>query len=599
MTQLVFYHEFGDLLSESEGEPTTDVAAFDLFFEYGRSFILAPQGAGKSSMLQRLSRQSEGCETAIHSIPALSAQLALSSRRDRFRHWLTQKSRRPIGMKLLICLDGLDEVPPAEAQAILDAVEAISRKDPQLAVVITDRVTRRATAPGRWAFFGVSSSDTPDQHSWRSLPFYRTEAGTRSSRSSVIRKKIDEASRSDGNRVGTLASAAFEWLREADSTAAPIGELASVLGEMEFESLRASGLLTERDGAELFIHPLYHAYFAAEYLRDRPDQWREDAWETLTVDGASFSALGLLLERVDDQRVDSLVRSIDRWNYMASASLLAEDRAPEQRIPDDIRSALLLLLGFRRFSPTLNTAVVAEDMLRLQQKTSLIEKIIAAASRDELVRIASTLPRFSDWWGAWVDVFTSSDYQALIASLSGDDYLIAWTAANVLSSSELDPSVENALLELALSSDSSDVRWRAVHALGSSRSAAVAQKCLQAFKSDVEEWVRYGALRVFLQVVARLPERERRLELCLVLAESAESIQGNSRWEREIERAADLRDAPPDWPDTFGVVVSTLLAGSQSLAEEDRWRAAVSMLRLDPIDPFGVSLRPVMGDLDG
>ena len=597
LTDLVRFATLEDLLSGQSGTVMPDPELINALFETGRNLILAPPGAGKSVTLNRLGHSTPTVDKLMRSVPAVLATELDADDPQSFRRWLLNIARRPRATKLLLCLDGLDEIQPTQAQAVLDAVEEVTRKDPQLAIVLTDRVTRRAIDLDRWGLFGVLPRGESSMRAWGAFPFFRAEGIEADSRSDGIRQRIERAAPSVTDDLGSVAGKAYMWLAHEGSTAAPKEHVRELLGDELTGRLRDADLLRTTDRASLFAHPLYHAYLAASHLRDRSDEWSDETWDAITVDGASYAALGLLLEQVQDADVDRLVRAVDRWNYLAAASLLAEDLIGTERIPSDLRSALLLLLGHRRFSPNLNTALLAADMLRLQAGDQLAALILEAANRQELSRIASELPIVSEWWRAWIALFSSDNAELLVQHLSDEDYLLAWTASNVLSSFDQGQWAIDELLRLAFTSQSDDVRWRALHALGSSSDPRIPDRCLDAFRAEDEhEWVRYGALRVYLQVVALVTDAETRRELCVKLASAVDLIRGVSRWEREIERAAELADAPADWADTFGLVIAALWTGAGSLEEEDRWRAAAAALQTDQPQPFPAALRPVLDE---
>lgn len=585
-------------MSGDEGEPLSQEAIPRTFFEYGRNLILAPAGAGKSTMLRSLAALMKPNETIYRSIPELVAASKKNGDPTVFHDWLMRTSRRAQGTPLAIYLDGLDEVRPADAQAVLDSVEAETRKDPQLAVIITDRVTRRAIDFDRWGVFGISNASINHETTWQGLAFIWRDSKVRTERAESIRASFLLDYPLEAQSISALPRIAFEWLKKTESTAISSDELHALAADREVAQLRRIGLVKERHGVATFEHPLYQAFCAAEYLKDEPNRWGPKAWNALTSGGASYAALGILLERVEDKRIVELVRSVDRWNYVAATSLISDDKTAGHRIPDDLKFALLLLMAHRRFSPTLNTSLVAEDVLRMQNTDPFVRNIRAASSPRELVDMARDIPDLGEWWNAWRGTFISDDLDFLRASITSDDYLLAWTSANVLSLQELTAPIEQQLLGILLANRRSEDRWRAVHALSSSRSVTVAESCLRAFATDGPEWVRYGALRVVLQIAARLDSETARRAVLGQLAQSAESIRGVPRWEREIERAADLRSAPSDWRDTFGLVVSSLLSGSRSLAEEDRWRAVSAMLWLEDPDPFALALRPMPGGRD-
>jgi hypothetical protein len=558
-----------------------------LLFRHGRILVLGPSGAGKSTALKRLHALDAGWASQLYSIPAILDKLRESDSPLGFRRWLTDSTQRSPGTRMLLCLDGLDEVPVATAQEVLDAVEAVSRKDPQLAVVVTDRVARRAIQSDRWAYFGIASRGGAPLNAWTTLPFFHDRRNADATRSEAIR----HATRSISTEL--VAEPAYVWLEERDSTAASSEAATRMLGVDIVEQLRRANLLVDNNNATHFKHPLIHAFFAIEHVRERPELWRDETWDALTLEGGNFSSLGLLLEQVADEQVDQVVRSVNRWNYLACGSLLAEDFAGARRTGTGLRNALLLLLGHRRFSPSVTTSLLSADQLRLQVDDDIARRILETENRDQLEDVARELPADDEWWRAWLSTFVGRASEAQIGALEGDDHVLAWTAANIMSAHEADAETDEHLIGILRDSSDSDLRWRAIHALSSSRSIAVADHCINIFLAEGDEWVRYGALRAFLQVAARLEDPDERQRVCSLLAESVDVIRENPRWEREIERAVQLETAPEDWATTFGVVIGALWAASTRLEEEDRWRVAASILRIDDDDLSAATIRPM------
>jgi hypothetical protein len=594
-TTFVHFNSFDDLLAGVQGHPLRDDEATDFAFKRGRTLLQAPPGSGKSTALRRLVSERTSA-TATHSIPSLVAAWKARDERGGVRRFIAQQTEGREGEQFLLCLDGLDEVSLAEAQRFLDGAELATQDNPQLSIVITDRINRRPVRAERWSLMGIAPHGDRSATDWSTLPFFRTNhangtVGKAAAIGTIAEELTDGNTHRDFNRI---ASEALAWFQQEDSTAAPRTTVKERFGEELFDRLVREGLLRQNESVAQFSHILLHAYFAASAVQIESVAWNEATWSALTLGGANYSALGLLLAQVADEQVDDMMRSVDRWSYLASASLLADDSLAGRRVSPALRAALMLLLGYRRFSMSPSTDILAGDLLRVQHDDQLADNVLAATSRHELVQIANRLPDHGSWWKTWLSVFTNASGARNADQISNSDYILAWTAANVLADKQIDSFEEEAaLIQLGQTDPLAEVRWRAVHAVGGSKRQASAEAALGIFANDSDEWVRYGALRSFVQIVARLDEVEIRVALLDELAKMAKELQTNPRWLREIERATQLEIVPEDWASSLGRVVESLLMTGSSLEDEDRWRSASATLRTKWQPNLPAALRPM------
>jgi hypothetical protein len=331
-------------------------------------------------------------------------------------------------------------------------------------------------------------------------------------------------------------------------------------------------------------HLLIHSYLAAFRVSKRPDDWGKSEFEALTLDGASFEGLGMLLEQVDDDQVDELVRRVDGWNFYAAAFLLAEDLQSGSRTSPELRTALLLLLGRRRFSGVPSTEIQVEDALRIHGG-DLPQAILAADSIGALVDLALEIQIEGDWWRTWSALFSAQPGDTVpklaIDALGGEDGVLAWTAANVLATLVLDESTAAALRDIALTAVDDSVRWRAVHALGGTPDPSSIAVFLTLLLQDRSPWVRNGALRSFMLVTSLLPTPQARVDAFQRLADQSHVLLSEPKWLREVERSARLTNAPAKWPEAVGVLLESLWIQADSVEEQDRWRSLSASLRTE------------------
>jgi hypothetical protein len=592
----VVYGDFESLYEGVGGESIPDDRLVDLIFRRGRALLQAPAGAGKTSLLLRVKSaigQREDHAARVISLGELPALLGGELHADAIASWLNDEIRAE-AVSLLLMLDGLDELPPHMAHAVLAAVDQVTGSVPGCAVLVSDRLGRRPVRVSRWALLGLSLNSVQPQllqragqsvEPWMRLPFYLRllQSGANSSEQGlVIKEYLLGALASDATALDQLAEAILEWSHSTSTRLVDRNWLASRVGIERVDLMESSGMLESSSrGNTVQFHILVHGYLTAHAIADRPAAWRPDIFEALTAGGGNYVALDLLLGQV--QAATTLVRAVDNWNFYASGHLLAEDFRGDRRIADDIRSALLLMLGLRRHSQVLSTKLQVEDVLRLHGG-SLASDILNTEDEQALVSLAINLPVSGNWWSDWLSVFSlaragEGSAEDVSAAISSSDGLIGWAAANVVANRSLSGEERDALTLLARSSRDDVVRWRSIHALGGANDFQSVQVCLTIFRADNSVWVKYGALRSALAIASHLPNASDRNRVFVELALLAETLASNAKWKREIERAVRIVAPPDGWSDDVGVLVEQLWALAESVEEQDRWRSLSAQLR--------------------
>jgi hypothetical protein len=576
---LVRYRTFTDLLAEANGSPIENSTLVDLAYSSGRVLLQGPAGAGKSWLLNQIANQHQGITTNISRVPR---DAAISELRERL--W---EQPAPGADRLLLCVDGLDECDLSTVEEALATIESGTEGRPSIGVIVADRLGRRDVRSTRWALVALDSSEmTP---AWASLAFYaeRIPASSASRRVDVIEHwlhlrlgKLDHATM---NRL--FAFARRTWTVE--------GNAADVLLDDNVASrlVRAGVLRRSPTDALEFVHPLLQSYFIVRGADKTSSAWTSAFFNELTKGGAFDASLPLFMESIEDRDVDSFVRAVDNWNFYAAAFLLADDQSAEKRVGNELRVALLLLLGLRRFSRSRSTATQVEDWLR-RHGGAVAARALLAGSRAELATVAEFVENPSPWFRKWLSIFDSEQASGVLVDLlSSDDTVCGWTAANVLHEMRDVSGIRGELLNVARTRGSSDAaRWRAIHAMAGLDDMETIRICVDNISSDPSRWIRYGCLRTFFLVASNLATAADRKEAFSALAEVAEILVSDERMLREVERSIAVVGVPTDWPGAVGILLERLWGLSKTIEGQDRWRTASAKART------GWAPTPILGD---
>ena len=581
-------------LGESEGVETLLRNAFDR----GRVLLQAEGGAGKTSVLWRLVLLTREAGVGVpvrvdlrdwnHAVSQEweAAPAPLSRLETLFRNLATpsvtieELNRDASDQRVLLLVDGLNEIPSYIATSMLRLLDVFARRNPTSGVVVTDRLTRRQLDSEVWAL--ATLDRIAGDAGLRGNAFFRDLLGESESErptAAAVEKAFlsTHASLGDGE-IMLAGRAAYEAYAVSRSRTFDLSQFRELATEPVTERLIASGLIADSPLSS-FTHHLHQDFLAAEYVGDHEDQWTAWTFDTLTLDGASFDALALLLELVPPGRGDRLLTRIYDWNlYAAGYVLAAADVGASPNVSSDMRNVLIAMFGARRWDLLKSTVQQSEDALRAIG-TDFALQVLAIESMEALTQQVATIefhkPEFRIWQRTFVDGDQPAASTDLLRYLEGEDSVLGWTAANVLRSKELSRSVNNQLHAMYEGADAV-VRWRIVHVLGSAPSASN-EKFLLGALTDEDQWVRFGAIRSVVEIAA-LNEGLRR-SVFEDLSTRTEILADDARVADHLARAVVLRDPPQDWADAAGILIERLWIAAPTQGEQDRWRRVALEMR--------------------
>lgn len=579
--------------------PLTDLVA--LTARRGSLLLQARGGAGKTTALAAAAAAAASEGVGVMSVAAIDFAMALPENAtdegavlDALAHaaggGTTPQYLLDSPAPLLLLLDGVNEIPGAQAQALLNAVQHLVERAPSLRAVVTDRLHRRQLPTRAWtlatltavprdevrALIGTDLSDIEAEA--LSLPFYLDSARRHGSlsRTGVHEERLRAHASQTAEDIARLAAATFGQYRATGSRRMDPDTFAAEIPESQILRLRASGILTPA-GPLRFTHHLISDYLAARHLAQQPG-WNRSHLDTLTLKASSFDALGMLLE-LAPAHADELVVVAYDWNFYAAAWLLAEARLAAVAVAPGLETAVLGMLGERRFDRVRATAVQVTDALRAHG-TDYARSLLTAPDRDavcEVVRQAST----ESAWSRWRELLLRPDGTPAglddVALLAATDPLLGWTTANMLRRSSADQAVWDAVVAL-LRADDGTVRWRAAHALGRHPEPVAVDSLLRVLTEDEYSWARYGALRSLVELAADAEPGLRASVLDRISAHAG-LLADRPELARETERVLDLTAPPPGWADATAVIVEKLWAEAATVDEQDRWSALGERLR--------------------
>ncbi|MGB3355487.1 MAG: ATP-binding protein [Mycobacterium sp.] len=589
--RIASYPDFDDLLAGSTGIAMDSTELLDLAFKRGRVLLQAPAGSGKSSFVRSLARNVSlhGRQARVIALSYLDVSDELWQSQEGIEEWLLAEFGRSPHPKLLLCLDGLDSLPVKESQRLLSAIEEVTRNAPASAVLVSDRLNRRVIRAQRW----VLASITPRANAVNALVrSHLLAAGEPHPNSSPIpvqdlgdglERRLTETLPGSKD-LDALANATLDHLqREGLSPFFERRWLEDVISKHNVQRLETEEILSAHGPTHLhFMHMLYPAFLAARALSMDERDWNSGWFSVVTARGSNLEVLGFLLQLIEADKVDVLVRAVDEWNFYAAMYVLSEDLRAGDRTSPSLRSALLLLMGRRRFSGVPSTRIQAEDSLRLHGG-SIAKRLLSVDSLDSVISIALDQSFSDEWWLAWQRLFVreagSAAFASDIQALASDDAVIGWTAANVLLTLRIDARNRAEIAALARTGPNESVRWRAVHVLGSLGTEEAWSTCFEVFKNDRSTWVRNGALRSLILAASRLGDSEDRSEVFSTLGSLSAEILDNPKWSREVERSVQIENRPAGWSDSVAVLLEALWARANSVEDQDRWRTLSASLR--------------------
>lgn len=565
----------------------------------GRLLLQAPGGSGKSFTLKRLVNRIELRAGSGSAVAVFLGDFTFTSDVDMRLVDIVPGLQMHLDNqdKVLILLDGLNEIDRDLASPLLDEVDTFANQNPQISVIVTDRLTRRHINPRRWSLATLSRVPKESIRKLVNHTVSDTEYDLLSSPAYLERAVLNgifSATRSQSHYEEFVRSGiedhAFELLTELalsaykshSSRVLQLEMVYTAIKKKELDKLLSSGILVRiENSAVRFQHHLQHDYLAARAAASKPESWHASLFDALSFRRSGFDCLALLLEQSDPEYADQLIVAIYDWDLYAAAYLLGDDVATSQKITPRIQTAILSLMGERRFDIFRETATRVSDALRVHE-SRLASKLLAARSPAEVQQIAAEQHASDSEYQTWLRLFTAQNFDSdLKAALLADDGINGWTAAN-----SAKRTAEVSDLNFLLSSAQSEVpvvRWRAVHALGAIAHNKSGEALFERLSSDPDPNVRYGSLRSIVEIAALAADPIFRSKLLLMLSESVDILLNWPRLSDEFSRVVHIikGSEPENWYADLSPVIENLLKESDTIEEQDRWRTLSAQLRLN------------------
>jgi hypothetical protein len=610
---LVICSDFAQVL-KGEGSFLAADELARLALSEGRVLIQARGGAGKTTMLHRALKQPGYSSLTSAPIHCLLINVfdwhsgdrqgqALQEMIDSSANHQTQGTvtlRVSDGLETVVLMDGLNEVSDQAANELLQEVEELTSRNPHLGVVVTDRLTKRPVGPARWVLATLTPVPefqvrellalSQDQSDLGILdnPFYLERARRQGvdpvGLEAIHRDYLHQVGLS-GKQIQTLGEATLQQYQIKKSRILDLDSLVSAAGQDLIGRLMSAGLMVNDGNLSRYAHHLIGDFLAVTPLVDRPATWTKSNFDALTFGGSSFDSLTILLEQTEESKRDRLLRRIHDWNFYASSYLLTQARRSHQAVAPAVELVLLAMLAEKRFDRIKASVEQAEDVLDAYPST-LAERFRDAESLSEVIDIVSSQWHDVEWFPIWHKIFTrrpgarSADRD--VSLLSDSEGVIAWSTANMLRRA-LVAGDQISQVQALIDDTDSIVRWRAVHVLGAHPSPHSVDLLFDRLQFDDYMWVRYGALRSLIEQAATVSESTRRA-LFERFSDCVDFLLYEPTLLRGIERDLRVSDPPDDWAESAGFLIERLWAGSDSVSEQDRWRALGARLRLSDTD---------------
>ncbi|WP_327125450.1 HEAT repeat domain-containing protein [Streptomyces sp. NBC_01727] len=596
---ILICNDFDDVLS-GRGSPVTPDQLIKIAQSQGRVLLQARGGSGKTETLKVLSRKAYGIGVATLLVDLMDVMVRIGAHAgvSAIAEDLLERVDSPPGSdeESLLLLDGLNEVPPEVAPAVVAAVDDLAIRNLRVSTIVTDRLSRRPLT-SRWALatlgavpedvmreiIGVVDSKSQEMYA---IPYYldkvRPEGAEGKMRSDIHKGYLlDHAV--EEKELDSLSEAAFRQYESNRSRELDRTSFISVTGKHVWEQLVGAGVIIDdhHAAAPHFTHHLIHDYLAARYLAKCPNVWGADSFDVVTFHATSFDALAMLLEQCSG-KADVLLLSVYDWSMYAAAYLLAECRRGVSQVSEDLEAAILSLLAERRFDRIVATSIRVSDALRLHP-SDVASRLLQAADLDAISQIVEART-FGDSLQTWKKVFTRKIQGPSEADdlnlLRSEDPLLGWTMATVIRRSRVSDARLREIGKLLNPSSSQPVRWRAAHAIGAFPSREVVEDLIATFLRDKDMWVQYGVVRSLIEAAAS-GGSELRHEVFSRMSQLdfLSAILEKDKLKQKVEKALLIRESPADWPESAGLLIEGLWALSETVEAQDLWRRVARDLR--------------------
>lgn len=496
----------------------------------------------------------------------------------------------------VIIIDGLNEIPAHLVDVLFAGLAHLYARHPHVSVLVTDRLTRRNVDPERWAL--ATLGPVPDEQAreiaqlpqgeevpeFLTVPYY-LDKYTFDAVDNVATLHSEYFARHAGlnaSQILDLSEFAYlMYLRDKD-TVFEWDDLVKGVGESPARALLASGII--EGSPTRFAHHLTHDYLAAFWLATHDELWVPEGFDALTLDGASFDALGLVVAQLPQVAIDDFVCSVFDWSLYAAGLLLEEDSRASRSIQAALRTAIVSSLAEKKFDNILGTAQRATDILRIQASELSDAMLRQTSLRGVSAVMAQYAPaRHPEWFDDWRERFEHLSGPLagdIVGSLESDNSLIGWATSNALCRVGMDRRLQGKIIHLSRSHESSSVRCRCVHALSFGASADSVRALLGALDGDPVRGVRYGALRSLLVRAARSEARVRGSIIHRLGERSrVQRIVSEPSLLAECLRCLELLRPPEGWHESAGDLLQDLWTLASRPADREMIADAARRMR--------------------
>lgn len=546
---ICWYESYDALLEGADSQPESPETLIDKVQKSGRVLLSTRGGGAKTVLMHRLARKSlDDSEMAVIIVNLkqwtpidTEAWLRSSESVDRMNYLISVKARPqtstlaldelPVSLNRIIIADGLNEVDMETGQQMLGVLDDFVRYATNAGVIITDRLVRRYfRQPERWYIaavqplrlerirevltsYGQNLDDFPEEaRELLATPYFLDswlKGAFGSNSSSVIENYFLNHVSLGLEQLNATADAALEMYLHHKSRSFPFEEFAARVPDEITSKLLHSQAVVKDGASAYFSHHLNHDFLAARSLATKPDLWLPETLSTVTFKGSSLEILSMTMQQLREvQQADTFFERVYDWDLYASAYAVTEGRRSEIAtvpISEEMEYVILSMLAIRRWDIMEATRTKSLDALRVfaDEKSSQFRNVGSIVELQALVRgLPVQHERFKKWQALFAPTTDLHINHELLSAISETDSLLGWTLANVLRQYQLNGEDIGYLISMLKKSDDPTVRWRIVHALGTTRDTKAANALLERLFDDENESVRFGAIRALMELAA-------------------------------------------------------------------------------------------------
>lgn len=520
--------------------------------------------------------------------------------------------------QIILLIDGLNEVYSELSDIALQIFEKLSQNHANLQIIIADRMNHR---PKMNCFRGTLLPLTKSEISKHvenqsilddekavhllSIPFFldlqlklinnqnqlSVSPNSIRTREEMFERYFREVGKVNDEEFAILSKTAFEAYKKFYGRTIEVKWWIDVLPLKLRKALDEAGITIQeknRNGKifALFRHHLLHDFLVGYYLAEiNENDWRESNFDIATFNTNSIEPLSFateILVNIDNKANDFLVQVFD-WSYRSVNRCIKDLKnfLSDSSISYELEFALTAKNAEKMFDVFEDTISGAKKRLEdstIQEK----ENFLNAKNIDEVIDIVKLFKPQSERFKHWKELFTLpnetniSDRQL---SLLDDDPIIGWTAANTFRRVCLStPNLEKVrfLVDYSLTKNNSVLRWRIVHLLGKYPSTENIELLIDSLNNDLNDWVKYGALRSLMEIASR-PENKFRDKIIFSLTTYLDN-QISPLTIRELRRTCLVKDAKSDWYSAIKPLSEKAANLPEGKLEENEWEIVLKTI---------------------